>query len=83
MTREEIAAAMIFYAQKQNQEFGTPVKIDHAAYSGPVSSGKRGQKNWRRTLSTLPYIEGSGPEVIEKGTPFYEIAPFWAKITHD
>jgi tRNA-dihydrouridine synthase A len=65
MTREEIAAAMIFYAQKQNQEFGTPVKSITRHILG-LYHQEKGARNWRRTLSTLPYIEGSGPEVIEK-----------------
>jgi tRNA-dihydrouridine synthase A len=63
--RQEIARAMMIYAQKQNEQHGTPIKSITRHILG-LYHEQKGGKNWRRTLSTLPYEEGSGPEVIEK-----------------
>ena len=65
ISREDAARAMAVYAQKQAEEFGTPVKSITRHILG-LYHQEKGARNWRRTLSTLPYIEGSGPEVIEK-----------------
>jgi tRNA-dihydrouridine synthase A len=63
--RREIAKAMMIYAQKQNEQHGTPIKSITRHILG-LYHDQKGAKSWRRTLSTLPYEDAAGPEVIEK-----------------
>lgn len=64
-SRDEIAFAMIHYAQRQNEQFGTPIKSITRHILG-LFHEEKGAKSWRRTLSTLPYTDEAGPDVIEK-----------------
>lgn len=63
--REKIARTMIEYAQTQNKKHGTPIKSITRHILG-LYHHQKGARNWRRTLSTLPYENGAGPDVIEK-----------------
>lgn len=63
--RQAVARAMILYAQKQNELYGTPVKSITRHILG-LYHHQKGAKSWRRTLSTQAFLEGAGPEVIEQ-----------------
>jgi tRNA-dihydrouridine synthase A len=63
--REKIARAMMVYAKDQAEQNGTPIKSITRHILG-LYHHQKGAKSWRRVLSTLPYEEGAGPEVIEK-----------------
>jgi tRNA-dihydrouridine synthase A len=63
--REEIAHLMADYAARQAADYGTPVKSITRHILG-LYHQQPGAKDWKRTLSTLPYIEGAGPDVILK-----------------
>lgn len=65
MGREKIARKMIDYAQVQNEKYGTPIKSITRHILG-LYHHQKGARSWRRTLSTLPYENGAGPDVIEK-----------------
>jgi tRNA-dihydrouridine synthase A len=71
--REKIAQKMIDYAQEQNEEYGTPIKSITRHILG-LYHHQKGAKNWRRTLSTLPYEKNAGPEVIEKAIKAIDLA---------
>lgn len=62
-SREEIAEEMRLYAKKQNGLHGTPVKSITRHILG-LYHNQPGGKNWRRTLSTLPYEEAANENVI-------------------
>ncbi|MCD8520552.1 MAG: tRNA dihydrouridine(20/20a) synthase DusA [Alphaproteobacteria bacterium] len=64
-SRHEIAHLMADYAERQNELYGTPVKSITRHILG-LFHGESGAKDWKRTLSTLPYEEGAGPDVIMK-----------------
>jgi len=64
-TREEIAARMIPYAKAQADAYGTPVKSITRHILG-LYHEQYGGKQWRRTLSTLPYEDGADERVIQK-----------------
>ena len=65
LSREEIALAMIQYAQKEAEKYGTPIKSITRHILG-LYHHQSGAKAWKRTLSTLPYEENATCEVIEK-----------------
>ena len=71
--REKIAQKMMDYAQEQNEEYGTPIKSITRHILG-LYHHQKGAKNWRRTLSTLPYEKNAGPEVIEKAIKAIDLA---------
>jgi tRNA-dihydrouridine synthase A len=64
-SRAEIAALMMDYCTRAEQAEGLPVKSVTRHILG-LYHEQYGGKSWRRALSTLPFIEGAGPEVIEK-----------------
>lgn len=64
MGREKVAKAMIEYATRENERYGTPVKSITRHIIG-LYHHQPGAKAWRRALSTLPHEDGAGPEVIE------------------
>lgn len=55
--REEIALAMIPYMERQNRDYGTPVKSVTRHMLG-LYQGQRGGKAWRRVLSTEAFKPG-------------------------
>jgi len=61
--REDIALAMAAYAARQQEQFGVPVKSITRHILG-LFAGQPGAKQWKRTLSTLPYETGAGSGVI-------------------
>ena len=65
MCREDAARAMALYAQKQAEEFGTPIKSITRHILG-LFQGQPGARAWKRTLSTLPYEDGADHSVIER-----------------
>lgn len=62
-SRADIAHLMADYATEQNKLHGTPVKSITRHILG-LFQGQAGAKDWKRTLSTLPYQEGAGADVI-------------------
>ncbi|MCB9984041.1 MAG: tRNA dihydrouridine(20/20a) synthase DusA [Rhodospirillales bacterium] len=64
LDRDTVALKMIQYIKKQMEEFDTPVKSITRHILG-LYHDRPGAKAWKRTLSTLPYEDGAGPEVIE------------------
>lgn len=64
LDRDAVARAMIPYAQKQAERYATPIKSITRHILG-LYHDQPGAKAWKRTLSTLPYDDGAGPEVIE------------------
>ena len=62
--RAEIARAMMPYARRQAEEFGTPIKSITRHILG-LYQGQPGAKAWKQTLSTLPYKDGADETVIE------------------
>ncbi|MAI61660.1 MAG: tRNA dihydrouridine(20/20a) synthase DusA [Micavibrio sp. TMED27] len=63
-SREKIAQKMIQYAKEQAQEYGTPIKSITRHILG-LYHGQKGAKQWKRTLSTLPYQKDANEQVIE------------------
>lgn len=61
--RESIARAMAAYAAAQKEQFGTPVKSITRHILG-LYHHQCGAKQWKRTLSTLPYETGADHNVI-------------------
>ncbi len=61
--RHDIALAMIPYAHKQMQDYGTPLKSITRHMTG-LFQGLPGAKKWRQGLSTLPHEDGATPEII-------------------
>ena len=55
---------MIQYAKEQAQEYGTPIKSITRHILG-LYHGQKGAKQWKRTLSTLPYQKDANEQVIE------------------
>lgn len=72
-SRAEIAHLMAAYAAEQEAAHGTPVKCITRHILG-LFQGQAGAKDWKRTLSTLPYQEGAGPDVILKALDAVETA---------
>ena len=64
-SREDVALALIPYIEQQRRDFDTPVKSITRHIMG-LFQGLPGAKAWRRALSTYPYEDGAGSEVIEK-----------------
>ena len=64
-TREDIAARMIPYAKAQAEAHGTPIKSITRHILG-LYHEQYGGKNWRRTLSTLPYEDEADERVIQQ-----------------
>lgn len=64
LSREEVARAMIPYAQEQMRRYGTPVKSVTRHMIG-LFHDLPGAKSWRQALSTLPYEDGADERVIE------------------
>ncbi|MGB0719845.1 MAG: hypothetical protein ACPGRX_05200 [Bdellovibrionales bacterium] len=62
---EAVARAMIPYIETQMRDYGTPVKSMTRHMMG-LFHQQAGAKAWRRALSTYPYEDGAGSEVIEK-----------------
>lgn len=62
--REEIVMAMITYAQKQNAEFGTPLKSITRHILG-LFHAQPGGKKWRQILSTKAYEQDASPKLLE------------------
>lgn len=62
--KAEIARKMAIYAGQQAETYGTPVKSITRHILG-LYHEQKGARSWRRALSTLPYEDGAGPEVIE------------------
>ena len=63
-SREEIVMTMITYAQKQNAEFGTPLKSITRHILG-LFHAQPGGKKWRQILSTKAYEQDASPELLE------------------
>lgn len=72
-SRAEVAHLMADYAAEQNKLYGTPVKSITRHILG-LFQGQAGAKDWKRTLSTLPYQESAGPDVILKALEAQEAA---------
>lgn len=64
-SREDIARAMIPYAQEQARLYDTPIKSITRHILG-LYHNQYGGKNWRRMLSTLPYENGADAGVIHQ-----------------
>jgi tRNA-dihydrouridine synthase A len=64
-TREEIALAMIPYARRQKEAYGTPVK-SITRHIINLYQGCPGARSWRQVLSTLPYEDGATENVIAR-----------------
>ena len=56
--RKKIALAMIPYMERQNTDFGTPIKSMTRHMMG-LFHHQPGAKNWRRSLSTFPHEDGA------------------------
>ncbi|MCB1721565.1 MAG: tRNA dihydrouridine(20/20a) synthase DusA [Rhodospirillales bacterium] len=64
LNRDEIARKMVHYAQEQADKYGAPIKSITRHILG-LYHHQAGAKAWKQALSTLPYEDGAGPEVIE------------------
>ncbi len=73
LAREVIAEKMITYAEIQAKEHGTPIKSITRHILG-LYHGQYAAKQWKRTLSTLPYEDGAGPHVIAKAIDAVRLA---------
>lgn len=62
--RDSIVRAMIPYAKAQAEQHRTPIKSITRHILG-LYHQQPGAKAWKQTLSTLPYQDGAGPDVIE------------------
>ena len=71
--RDKIAREMIPYIEQQMRDFDTPVKSITRHIMG-LYHHQPGAKAWRRALSNYPYVDGAGPEVIEKAIADKEAA---------
>lgn len=71
--REKIARAMIPYIETQMKEHGTPVKSITRHMMG-LFHHQGGAKAWRRALSTYPYEDDAGSDVIEKALNDFNIS---------
>lgn len=65
LTREEVALAMIPYAEKQMKDHGTPIK-SITRHMTSLFHEQVGAKKWRQLLSTFPHEEGADATVIKK-----------------
>ncbi len=65
LSREEIALAMIPYAEKQMKDHETPIK-SITRHMTSLFHEQVGAKKWRQLLSTLPHEDGADAHVIEK-----------------
>ena len=65
LSREDIARAMIPYAQKQYAQFGTPIKSITRHMMG-LFQGLPGAKIWRRYLSENAHLDETNAHVIEE-----------------
>ncbi len=65
LSREEIARAMIPYAQEQFERYGTPIKSITRHILG-LYHEQAGARAYRRTLSTEAYKENASSAVIEE-----------------
>ena len=65
LSREDIAHAMIPYAQKQYAQFGTPIKSITRHMMG-LFQGLPGAKIWRRYLSENAHLDETNAHVIEE-----------------
>lgn len=63
-SRDDVARAMIPYAAKQAELYGTPIKSITRHILG-LYHNQPGAKAWKQTLSTLPYEKGANESVIE------------------
>lgn len=63
MPRADIAKAMVKYAIEEQANHGTPIKSITRHIIG-LYHGMPGARQWRRTLSTLPYQDGADERVI-------------------
>ena len=64
-SREEVALAMIPYAEEQYKSYGTPIKSIPRHMMG-LFQGLPGARQWRRYLSENAHTEASDARVIEK-----------------
>ena len=65
LSREEVALAMIPYAEKQMKDHGTPIKSITRHMTG-LFHELPGAKKWRQLLSTLPHEDGADATVIKE-----------------
>ncbi len=65
LNRNDVALKFMAYMKDQHKNYGVPIKSMTRHILG-LFYGQRGGKNWRRTLSTLPYVDGADETVIIK-----------------
>ena len=68
LSREDVARAMIPYIERQQRDFGTPIKSVTRHMMG-LFHEQKGAKSWRRALSTLPYEDGASADLLLDALP--------------